>query len=140
MYPYTRLSEIKDQYSVTVCDFGYFREDYAKDFGECDIKIMLCSAADWDIPLLETYLKFPKPYHASYLHDTYYCFTRVAPKKFGKHQRQLMKGGFVAYRLHNSPDWTAPHKANADTYAKMLAPFRSIPDPEKPKPKLIKLK
>ena len=51
VYPYDKLSEISGQYSATVCDFGYFREEYTKAFGECDVRIMLCSGAEPFLPI-----------------------------------------------------------------------------------------
>lgn len=46
VFPLEKLQEISGQYSATICDFGYFREEYKTAFGKCDVKIMLCSAAE----------------------------------------------------------------------------------------------
>lgn len=137
VYPYDKLSEISGQYSATICDFGYFREEYAKPFGECDVRIMLCSGAEWDVPLIMNYVNYPS---VDYVRRIFYCFTRTTAKKFQAYNRQLMKAGCVAFRLHNSPDWTAPHKENIEIYRKMVSVYRNLPEPEKVKRKLFKVK
>ncbi len=137
VYPYDKLNEISGQYSVTVIDFGYFREEYTKPFGECDVRIMLCSGAEWDVPLMMNYVNYPT---VDYSHRIFYCFTRTTAKKFQAYNRQLMKAGCVAFRLHNSPDWTTPHKENIEVYRKMLGAYKSIPETGKEKRKLFRVK
>ncbi len=137
VFPIDKLQEISGQYSATICDFGYFREEYKPAFRKCDVKIMLCSAAEWDIPLLLNYVNYPS---VDYIHDIHFCFSRVTGAKFSKYCRQLMKSGFIAYRLHNSPDWTTPHKQNEEIYRRILQPYKRLPTPEKQKRKLFKVK
>ena len=137
VYPYDKLREISGQYSATVCDFGYFREEYTKAFGECDVRIMLCSGAEWDVPLIMKYVNYPT---VDYVRRIFYCFTRTTAKKFQAYNRQLMKAGCVAFRLHNSPAWTTPHKENTEIYRKMLDAYRKLPEPERVKRKLFRVK
>lgn len=137
VFLYGRLSEIREQYSVIICDFGYLREESTRALGKCDVKIMLCSAAEWDIPLLLKYVNYPK---VDYVHDVHFCFSRVAQSKFQKYSKQLIKSGVLSYRLHNSPDWTNPHKQNEEIYRYILKNYTQIPAVEKPKRKLFRIK
>lgn len=137
VYPYSKLAEIRELYSAVICDFGYLREEWKKGFGECDVKIMLCSAAEWDMPLLLNYVNYSTE---SYLRDIHFLFPRVTQGKFVKYSKQLLKSGIVSYRLHNSPDWSHPHTDNMSVYKAVLKPYSTLPNTPKPKRRLFKVK
>ncbi len=137
VYPYSKLSEIRELYGAVICDFGYLREEWKKGFGECEVKIMLCSGAEWDMPLLLNYVNYSTE---SYLRDINFLFPRVTQGKFVKYSKQLMKSGIVSYRLHHSPDWSHPHTDNMSVYKAVLKPYSTLPNTPKPKRRLFKVK
>ena len=101
------------------------------------MKIMLCSGAEWDMPLLLNYVNYSTE---SYLRDINFLFPRVTQGKFVKYSKQLMKSGIVSYRLHHSPDWSHPHTDNMSVYKAVLKPYSMLPNTPKPKRRLFKVK
>lgn len=138
VYPYEKLNEIQNSYSVVVCDFG-FNVDERKEteYGKCQVKIMLCSSAEWDMPQLSHYIKYPKD---DYIHDIHYCFGRTTQSRFIKYNKALLRSGFKAHRLHNSPEWFNPRKENEAIYRNILGNYINMPNVPKKKRKLIKVK
>ncbi|MCR4795827.1 MAG: topoisomerase C-terminal repeat-containing protein [Ruminococcus sp.] len=49
VFPYELRKHIVNEYSVVIYDYSFLREEKRKSFDECDIKLMLSSAAEWDI-------------------------------------------------------------------------------------------
>lgn len=136
VYPYGKYSEISKEYGVVICDFSYLREEQRKAFVNCDVKLMLSSSAEWDISKLINYIEYGSELHAR---DIHFLFPRVSSTKFIKYNKLFLKSGITAYRLHNSPDWTKPHKENIMVYKSILSAYTTNATP-KPKKRLFKIK
>ncbi len=136
VYPYGKYSEISKEYGVVICDFSYLREAQRKAFANCDVKIMLSSSAEWDISKFINYIEYGSESHAR---DIHFLFPRVSSTKFIKYNKQFLKSGITAYRLHNSPDWTKPNKENIAVYKSILNAYTTNTTP-KPKKRLLKIK
>ncbi len=136
VYPYGKYSEISKEYGVVICDFSYLREEQRKSFINCDVKLMLSSSAEWDISGLMNYIEYGLESH---VRDIYFLFPRVSSTKFIKYNKQFLKSGITAYRLHNSPDWTKPNKENITVYKSILSVYTTNTTP-KPKKRLFKIK
>lgn len=136
VYPYGKYSEISKEYGVVICDFSYLREEQRKSFLNCDVKLMLSSSAEWDISKLINYIEYGSESH---VRDIHFLFPRVSSTKFIKYNKQFLKSGITAYRLHNSPDWTKPNKENIAVYKSILNAYTTNTTP-KPKKRLLKIK
>lgn len=136
VYPYSKYSEISKEYGVVICDFSYLREEQRKSFLNCDVKLMLSSSAEWDISGLLNYIEYGSESH---VRDIHFLFPRVSSTKFIKYNKQFLKSGITAYRLHNSPDWTKPNKENITVYKSILSAYTTNATP-KPKKRLFKIK
>lgn len=136
VYPYSKYSEVSKEYGVVICDFSYLREEQRKSFSNCDVKLMLSSSAEWDISGLLNYIEYGLE---SYVRDIHFLFPRVSSTKFIKYNKQFLKSGITAYRLHNSPDWTKPNKENITVYKSILSAYTTNATP-KPKKRLFKIK
>lgn len=135
VYPYSKYTEMEKEYNVVICDFGYLRDEYKKYFLNCDVKMMLSSSAEWDISMLTRFIK----YGVENARDIHFLFPRVSSTKFVKYNKQFLKSGITAYRLHNSPDWTKPNKENIMVYKSILSAYTTNTTP-KPKKRLFKIK
>lgn len=140
VYPLSRLQDAQENYSAVICDIGYLNEEHERLFKKCNVKIMLCSAAEWDISHLIKYVQFPNESNANYLHQIRYCFSRVSQSKFIKYNKFLSKSGVVAYRLHNSPEWAKPRTENMTIYKNILGSYINLPEGNKKKRKLFRVK
>ena len=136
VYPYSKYSEISKEYGVVICDFSYLREEQRKSFSNCDVKLMLSSSAEWDISKLINYIEYGSESH---VRDIHFLFPRVSSTKFIRYNKQFLKSGITAYRLHNSPDWTKPNKENITVYKSILSVYTTNATP-KPKKRLFKIK
>lgn len=136
VYPYEQYDKIKDYYNVIVFDFSYLRDEHKKSFMDCDIKIMLSSAAEWDITTLTKFIYYGSDVNCRNIN---FLFPRVTSSKFIKYNKQLMKSEITAYRLHYSPDWTKPDTENITVYKNILSRYTVTPQP-KIKRRLFKIK
>ncbi len=136
VYPYEQYHEIKDYYNVIVFDFSYLKDEQKKSFMDCDIKIMLSSAAEWDISTLTKFIYYGSDENCRNIN---FLFPRVTSSKFIKYNKQLIKSGITAYRLHNSPDWTKPDTENITVYRNILSRYTVTPKP-KIKRRLFRIK
>lgn len=136
VYPYSMFKTIKEEYSAVICDFSYLRSNQKNVYAECDVKIMLSSAAEWDIGTLMNYVNYASE---DYIHKINFLFPRVAQSRFIKFNKQLIKSGYNAYRLHTSPDWSCPHTQNILAYKDILSAY-TIKSSAKPKKRLMRIK
>ena len=97
---------------------------------------MLSSSAEWDISKLINYIEYGSESH---VRDIHFLFPRVSSTKFIRYNKQFLKSGITAYRLHNSPDWTKPNKENITVYKSILSVYTTNATP-KPKKRLFKIK
>lgn len=137
VYPYSKYGDISKEYSIVVCDFSYLREEQKKAFMNCDVKIMLSSSAEWDISTLTRFIKYDSENSAR---DIHFLFPRVSSTKFVKYNKQLLKSGITAYRLHNSPDWSKPNAENITVYKNIFSKYTVNSKPKKSKRRLLKVK
>lgn len=136
IYPYSKHEELPESYNAVIYDYSYLREEQKNSFDKCELKILLASAAEWDISTLVKYVEYNDP---RYIHDISILIPRVSPSKFSKYNKRFLKSGVSAYRLHNSPNWTAPNAENLEIYKKILSPY-TIKPIVKPKKRLFKIK
>ena len=136
VYPYEKLEEVQSEYSCTICDFSFLREDQQKVFSDMTMKLMLCSAAEWDIATTLRYVNYP---NISYVRDIVYLFPRVSKPKFIGYNKQMMRAGCESYRLHPSEDWLSPCAENQAVYKHILSRYNLIPTTKK-KRSLLRIK
>lgn len=136
IYPYSKHEELPESYNAVIYDYSYLREEQKNSFDKCELKILLASAAEWDISTLVKYVEYNDP---RYIRDISILIPRVSPSKFSKYNKRFLKSGVSAYRLHNSPNWTAPNAENLEIYKKILSPY-TIKPIAKPKKRLFKIK
>ena len=113
VFPYDMRNMVAADYSILIYDIGYLSDETKLTFDKCDLKLMLCSSAEWDISKTSNFIKYGDP---AYIHSITFLFPRVSQTKFIKYNKAFVKSGITAYRLHNSPDWTNPHSGNVDVY------------------------
>ena len=137
VFPYEMRNQIANEYSVIIYDYSYLREEKRKSFDECDIKLMLSSSAEWDVAKTLNYIKFNDD---TYIRSITFLFPRVAQSKFLKYSKVFKKSGINAYRLLDSPDWTAPVEGNKAVYSHIIENYNIAKSGKQPKRKLIKIK
>ena len=49
IYPYSKHEELPESYNAVIYDYSYLREEQKNSFDKCELKILLASAAEWDI-------------------------------------------------------------------------------------------
>ena len=84
------------------------------------IHLLLCSAADWDMPMLTDYINnviIPNKM------DVNLCFFPVTVNKFVAINKQLIKSGFNAYMLEPSDNWMATNANNNNVYSNILKAY-----------------
>lgn len=136
IFPYNKRENLSGTYNVIIYDFSYLRDDQKITFDNCDVKILLASAAEWDISTLIKYVEYNSD---DYIRDINILIPRVSPSKFSKYNKRFLKSGVRAYRLHNSPVWNAPNADNLDIYRRILSPY-TVKPATKAKKKLFKIK
>ncbi len=134
VFPYSKYPDIINEYGVVIFDFSYIRDEHKKAYSDCAVKLMLSSSAEWDISTLTRYIEYTPDSR-----DTFYLFPRVNQSKFIKYNKQFVKSGINAYRLHNSHDFMKPCADNTATYKQILSRF-TVDNKPKPKKRLFKVK
>ena len=137
VFPYELRKHIENEYSVVIYDYSFLREEKRKSFDECDIKLMLSSAAEWDVAKVLNYIKFNDD---TYIRSISFLFPRVSQSKFLKYSKLFKKSGINAYRLLDSPDWTAPVEGNTMVYSHIIENYNIAKSGKQPKRKLLKIK
>lgn len=137
VFPYELHDQIANEYSVIIYDYSFLREERRKSFDECDIKIMLSSAAEWDVAKVTNFIKFNDD---NYVRTISFLFPRVTQSKFLKYSKVFRKSGISAYRLLDSPDWTAPVEGNTAVYKHIIENYDIAKSSKPPKRKLLKIK
>lgn len=136
VYPFEKLEEVRNEYSCTICDFSFLREDQKNAFSDMTMKLMLCSAAEWDISTTLKYVNYP---NIPYVHEIVYLFPRVSKPKFIGYNKQMIRAGCESYRLHPSEDWLSPCPENQAVYKHILSRYHLIPTTKK-KRSLLRIK
>ena len=111
---YSCFDKISDTFDYIVCDDGITLNHNAY------IHILLCSAADWDMPMLTDYINnviIPNKM------DVNLCFFPVTVNKFVAINKQLIKSGFNAYMLEPSDNWMATNANNNNVYSNILKAY-----------------
>ena len=138
IYPYSMLPELYDSYSVLIVDYSYMGSEYQKNqFAKSDVKILLASAAEWDIASLMRHVEYNDE---RYTRNINILLPRVSKEKFTKYNKQFLKSGVNAYRLCDSPDWTSPNAENLNVYKAILTPYIINPNIKKAKRRLFRIK
>jgi endonuclease YncB( thermonuclease family) len=78
---------------------------------------MLCSAADWDLRVIMSYLNTSEE---SYKADINYLFYPINQSRFIRFNKQFIRAGCRAFRISTSPEPTLPCKPNKDVYNEIL--------------------
>lgn len=111
---YSDFNKISETFDYIVCD------DSTKYNNNAYIHILLCSAADWDMPILTNYINdviLPNKV------DVNLCFFPVTTNKFISINKQLIKSGFKAYMLEPSDNWMATNANNNNVYSNILKAY-----------------
>ena len=111
---YPDSNKISETFDYIVCD------DSTKYNNNAYIHILLCSAADWDMPILTNYINdviIPNKV------DVNLCFFPVTTNKFISINKQLIKSGFKAYMLEPSDNWMATNANNNNVYSNILKAY-----------------
>lgn len=137
VYPFDKLSEVRNEYSCTICDFSFLREEQENTFGNMNVKFMLSSAAEWDIATTMKYVNYP---NIPYVRDIVYLFPRVSKAKFIGYNKQMIRAGCEAHRLHPSEDWLSPCSENVAVYKHILSRYNFVSAPKKEKRGLLRIK
>lgn len=136
VFPFELNKQIAKEYDVTVYDYSFLREEKRKSYDECNIKLMLSSSAEWDISKITNFIKYNDD---EYVRSITLLFSRVAQSKFLRYNKVFRKSGINAYRLSDSPDWTAPVQDNISVYTHIIENYK-LSKSKTPKRKLFKLK
>lgn len=111
---YSDFNKISGTFDYIICD------DSTKYNNNAYIHILLCSAADWDMPILTNYINdviIPNKV------DVNLCFFPVTTNKFISINKQLLKSGFKAYMLELSDNWMATNANNNNVYSNILKAY-----------------
>lgn len=111
---YSDFNKISGTFDYIICD------DSTKYNNNAYIHILLCSAADWDMPILTNYINdviIPNKV------DVNLCFFPVTTNKFISINKQLIKSGFKAYMLEPSDNWMATNANNNNVYSNILKAY-----------------
>lgn len=111
---YSDFNKISGTFDYIICD------DSTKYNNNAYIHILLCSAADWDMPILTNYINdviLPNKV------DVNLCFFPVTTNKFISINKQLIKSGFKAYMLEPSDNWMATNANNNNVYSNILKAY-----------------
>jgi len=108
LHIYSNIQSIKTRYDYIVVD-GFVEEAY--------IKMLLCSGAEWDIPILTGYINETiVPQNM----DVNLCFFPVTQNRFISLNKFLIKSGFRAYRLEIADNWNGSNAHNNDVYSDII--------------------
>lgn len=118
VYPKERITDIQEHYACKICDYSFLREEDRKSYAANDVKCMLCSAAEWDISTTMKFINYPKD--DMNVRKIVYLFPRVSRAKFIGYNKQMLRAGCVAYRLHGSEDWLTPCAENIAVYQHIM--------------------
>lgn len=123
VFPYSKIDEVADLFDFIVCDFGYIcreSELHRKRFASSTVKIMLCSTSEWDCTPLTQFINYPTASEQAYFRDISYCFYPISQSRFIAYNRQMLGGGFKAYRLGTSKHWLNPCAENIRVFETIL--------------------
>lgn len=93
--PYSSLDSARKIYTHVIIDMGYFRTEYEPMYRKADIKMMMCSAAEWDLIHISRWLNYPK---YDYTRDISYLFT-APQQRYVQLNKSLLRGNCTAYRV-----------------------------------------
>ncbi|GHU58112.1 hypothetical protein FACS1894133_2250 [Clostridia bacterium] len=123
VFSLSKLELAKSEFNYIVCDFGVLQSEQRVLFDDCPVKIMLCSAADWDLTVTTDFINGAT---TPYIRDINYCFYPVNQSKFISFNKQMLKAGCKAYRLHTSTGCFQPCDGNAIVYGDILKRYTTI--------------
>lgn len=118
VFPLDKLNNAKKKFSCIICDFSFLREEDKRLYGSMNVRIMLCSGAEWDIATTMRFINYPSDLMNVY--SIAYCFPRIAKAKFLGYNKQIQKSGCNAFRLQFSEDWKEPCADNVELYHHLL--------------------
>ncbi|MDO5558371.1 MAG: hypothetical protein Q4F95_02100 [Oscillospiraceae bacterium] len=134
--PFESYQEAKKIYSYIIIDIGLSRIHFEPVYNDADIKVMMCSASEWDMCCLSNWLNYPK---FDYTRDINYLFT-TSPSRYVQINKTLLKGNCTAYRLDISDNCFSPCVFNKMVYKVILQSVDLTAPNLKKKRKLLKLK
>jgi hypothetical protein len=123
VFPFAKLDEVQSNFNYIVCDFGFPRPEHQKAFNDSAIKIMLCSAADWDVSVT---MDFINKSTVPYAREINYCFYPISQARFISFNKQLMKAGCKSYRIQTSAGCFQPCDGNINVYLDIINRYTDI--------------
>lgn len=129
--PYSELENARTSYTHIILDIGFFRPEYETDYRKSDVKIMMCSAAEWDLIHISRWLNYPK---YDYTRDINYLFSS-SQRRYMQLSKSLLKGNCTSNRLDYSDE-----TYNKKVYELILKRYDSTSNVQTKKRKLMKLR
>lgn len=130
--PYDALETAQQNYSHVIIDIGYFKpEIHELVFRKSDVKIMMCSSAEWDLIHVSRWLNYPK---YNYTRDINYLFASTK-ERYIQINKSLLKGSCVANRI----DYNDDHH-NKKVYGLILKRYELTKPNMQRKRRMMKLK
>lgn len=120
VFPAEGLLEARESFNFLIRDMGVLTED-TEDLASCHLKMMLCSAADWDLSLAMSYINSDNSFS-----DINYLFYPVSRDKFIGINKRMVRAGLQAYRLETSKEFHLPCSFNEGVYLDILKRFTSV--------------
>lgn len=105
------LEQALQNYNYVIIDFGVLTDTNKSQYASCGIKLMVSSAADWNLIYATDFINREKN-----IGTVFYCFFPVSRKKFIDINRQMIKSGNHAYRLSCSEEFYLPCQDNETVY------------------------
>lgn len=119
IFPETELEKVRESYTHIILDVGYMRKQNEIMISQSDLKIMLCSASEWDMYPVSNFLNYNETMN---VRDICYLFL-TSRKRFLKLNKAIMKGGYSSYRLDMSDSCYSPCENNTKVYKELLKRF-----------------
>ena len=129
--PKSELEEAKKTYTHVILDIGYFRPEHELEYKKSDIKIMMCSSAEWDLIHMDRWFNYPK---YDYTVDINYLFIS-SKQRYIQLNKLLLKGDYISNRIDFSDEGY-----NKKVYGLILKRYELSNSNKQKKRKLMKLK
>lgn len=120
IFPFCGNETAQKDYQYIINDIGKIsggdeRQEY---FDKCEIKLLICSPADWDLALITDFINQDNtPAHINY------CFYPISSQRFVSINKRMIKARQKAYRLETSPELYKPCDFNDAVYADIFRQF-----------------
>jgi hypothetical protein len=137
VFPFEKYEQVRQKFNYVIGDFGLIRVHQRHEFENSAIKIMLCSAADWDLSVATDFINNS---NLPYIKEVNYFFYPINQAVFVGFNKQMLRWGLKAYRIQTSPGCFSPCVENRHVFAEILKKYTNITIAKEPKVKKQKTK